>query len=88
MTNHGVADDVLAAQFRVSAAFFALPAEEKLKLKVLYCRRQWLCNWHPPPPPPHPPTARARAPPDHAAGEMNPGGKGGWGGGVGAGGTG
>lgn len=34
MTNHGVPEDVVAAQFRESAAFFALPAEEKLKLQV------------------------------------------------------
>jgi isopenicillin N synthase-like dioxygenase len=35
VTNHGVPDELLERQFRESAAFFAQPAEDKLKLQVV-----------------------------------------------------
>mmetsp|Transcript_18196 Transcript_18196/g.54682 ORF Transcript_18196/g.54682 Transcript_18196/m.54682 type:complete len:355 (+) Transcript_18196:191-1255(+) len=44
VTNHGVSNGVLDDQFRESAAFFALPAEEKLKLKADSSNR----GYHPP----------------------------------------
>jgi len=34
VTNHGVPEELLQRQFRESAAFFAQPLEEKLKLQV------------------------------------------------------
>ena len=34
VTNHGVPDELLEQQFRESAAFFALPLQEKLRLQV------------------------------------------------------
>lgn len=34
MTSHGVPEELLERQFRESAAFFAQPTEQKLKLQV------------------------------------------------------
>ncbi len=33
--NHGVSQDIVDGQFEQSHAFFALPLEEKLKIKVI-----------------------------------------------------
>jgi isopenicillin N synthase-like dioxygenase len=44
VTNHGVPDELLERQFRESAAFFAQPAEEKLKLQADSSNR----GYHPP----------------------------------------
>lgn len=44
VTNHGVPDELLERQFRESAAFFAQPLQEKLRLQVGKCSSAACCT--------------------------------------------